>query len=97
MFPCTSCGLCCQNISNVEELKLYNLGNGICKYLDKINNSCKIYDSRPDICRVDKMFELIYHKEFSLEEFYIANANVCNQLQEEYKTDKSFKVIIGEK
>jgi Fe-S-cluster containining protein len=26
MFPCTSCGLCCPNISKIEELKNYDLG-----------------------------------------------------------------------
>jgi Fe-S-cluster containining protein len=97
MFPCSGCGLCCQNISNVQELKSYDLGNGVCKYFDKASNGCNIYDTRPDICRVDTMFELVYHKEFGLEEFYIANASVCNALQESYKIDTSFRITIGEK
>lgn len=97
MFPCSGCGLCCQNISNVQELKSYDLGNGVCRYFDMISNSCTIYGSRPDICQVDKMFELVYHKEFSLEAFYIANASVCNALQESYKIDTSFRITIGEK
>ena len=49
MFPCTGCGLCCQNITNIEELKEYDLGNGVCKYFDSISNKCKIYDDRPNI------------------------------------------------
>jgi Fe-S-cluster containining protein len=97
MFPCSGCGLCCQNISNVQELKSYDLGNGVCKYFDRVSNGCNIYDTRPDICRVDKMFELVYHKEFGLEAFYIANASVCNALQESYKIDTSFRITIGEK
>lgn len=96
MFPCTSCGLCCQNISNIAELKSYDLGNGTCKYFDKVNNLCTIYENRPDICRVDKMFNLVYSNEFTQEEFYIGNAKVCNELQEKYKMDKSFRVKIGE-
>jgi len=96
MFPCTSCGLCCQNISNIKELERYDLGNGICKYFDSISNLCTIYENRPDICRVDKMFDLVYSKEFTQEEFYIGNAKVCNDLQEQYKMDKSFRVTIGE-
>ena len=96
MFPCTGCGLCCQNITNIEELKTYDLGNGTCKYFDAMNLECIIYDDRPNICRVDKMFDLVYHKEFTREEFYIGNANICNNLQEQYKVDKKFKVKIGE-
>ena len=41
MFPCTSCGLCCQNISTVVELKEFDLGNGVCKHLDTLNNNKK--------------------------------------------------------
>ena len=96
MFPCTSCGLCCQNILNIEELKAYDLGNGTCKYFDHISSECIIYEDRPNICRVDKMFDLVYNKEFTQKEFYIGNARVCNHLQEEYKIDKSFRVKIGE-
>lgn len=96
MFPCTSCGLCCQNISQIEELKEFDLGNGICKYLDLINNSCKIYESRPDICRVDKMYNIKYNNLFTKNEFYIENAKACNLLQDKYKLDISFKIKIGE-
>ena len=94
MFPCTSCGLCCQNIANIEELKEYNLGNGVCKHFDYISKKCLIYEDRPNICRVDKMLDLVYHKEFTKEEFYIGNAKVCNALQEQSKLDKSFRIII---
>lgn len=95
-FPCSGCGLCCKNIQKVEELKDFDLGNGICKYLDLISNDCTIYDSRPDICSIDKMFEKEYKTYFEKKEFYILNANVCNQLQEEAVLDKEFKIEIGE-
>jgi len=95
MFPCTVCGLCCQNISNIKELKEFDLGNGVCKYFDYSTRGCSIYEDRPDVCRVDKMFDLVYYKEFTREEFYIANAKICNFLQEQYKLDKSFRVKIG--
>jgi hypothetical protein len=94
MFPCTSCGLCCQNISNIDELKEFDSGNGTCKYFNNINNSCEIYENRPQICRVDEMFNIIYNRHFSKEEFYIENAKVCNSLQEQYKINESFRVKI---
>jgi len=96
MFPCTSCGLCCQNISTVVELKEFDLGNGVCKHLDTLNNKCKIYETRPDICRIDKMYNMKYYKLYKKNDFYIENAKVCNKLQENYKLDDSFKVIIGD-
>lgn len=97
MFPCTSCGLCCQNISKIEELKSFDLGNGVCKHCDPITTNCQIYDSRLNICSVDRMFELEYQKYFTKKAFYIENAKVCNTLQEKYGLDRSFNInIIGE-
>ncbi|MEA1955893.1 MAG: YkgJ family cysteine cluster protein [Campylobacterota bacterium] len=96
MFGCTGCGLCCRHIEKIVELKDYNLGNGVCKHLDTITNNCMIYDSRPNICKVDKMFDIEYHKKFSKEEFYIKNAEVCNSLQAMHKVDKSYRVEIKE-
>jgi len=96
MFPCTQCGICCQNISNIPELKEFDLGNGICKYYDMEYKICKIYDIRPDICRIDKMFDLEYHKYFTRKEFYVENAKVCNKLQELANIDLSYRIKIEE-
>jgi Fe-S-cluster containining protein len=96
MFPCTACGLCCQNISTVDELKKFDLGNGTCKHYNIIDNNCKIYDTRPDICRIDKMYEIKYNNYFTKKDFYIENAKVCNQLQEKHRLDNSFRIILGE-
>ncbi len=96
MFPCSSCGICCQNISTIKELKEYDLGNGICKYFDRINNKCIIYENRPQVCRIDEMFEEEYNSFFSKKEFYIENAKVCNILQEQYKIDKNYRINIEE-
>jgi len=91
-LTCSSCGLCCQHIAKVPELKEFNLGNGTCKYYDALNKSCKIYETRPDICRVDRMYELRYHKDFTKEEYRISNAKICNSLQEFYNLDESFRI-----
>lgn len=96
MFPCTSCGICCQNISQIKELKDFDLGDGICKYFNKEDNNCKIYETRPNICRVDVMFEIEYYKYYNKDEFYKLNAKACNMLQEKFNLDKKYKVIIGE-
>lgn len=96
MFPCSGCGLCCRNISKVEGLREFDLGNGTCKYLDIVSNACAIYDTRPEICNIDTMFEKEYIQYFPKKEFYILNANVCNHLQEKYGFDDKFKIQIGE-
>lgn len=94
MFPCTGCGLCCQNITGIEELNEYDLGNGICKYFDATTNNCEIYDTRPNICQIDKMFEMEYNKYSTKEKFYTVNAKACNSLQISYGINEIFRVNI---
>lgn len=95
MFPCTGCGLCCQNIVDIEELKAFDLGNGTCRYLNRQDNSCSVYDTRPDICKIETMFAIKYHQFFTKSDFYIENAKVCNELQNKYNLDENFRVNIG--
>ncbi len=59
-------------------------------------NICKIYKTRPNICRVDKMFYIKYNKYFSKSEFYRLNAKACNKLQKQYNLDIKYKLDIGE-
>jgi Fe-S-cluster containining protein len=96
MFPCSGCGVCCQNISTVNELKDYDLGNGICKYFDLQSKLCIIYDNRPDICQVDKMYGIKYHIEYSKKEFYKLNADSCNNMQDIFNIDKSYRIKVGD-
>lgn len=96
MFPCTKCGICCQNISFIDELKDYDMGNGVCKYFNNITKSCAVYESRPDICKIDKMYELKFHTLFTKNEFYKLNAYACNEMQKNNNIEKIFRVEIGE-
>ncbi|WP_390177553.1 YkgJ family cysteine cluster protein [Helicobacter pylori] len=73
-FPCTSCGLCCKNITGIIELIGFDAGNGVCKFLDLETNLCKIYESRPLICRIDEAHKKLY-SHIPLKEFY---ANYCS-------------------
>ncbi len=97
MFPCSCCGLCCQNISTVDELSKFDTGDGVCKYFDFPSSSCKIYETRPDICRIEKMYEKKYNKIFTKKDFYIENAEICNRLQEKYNLDDSYRIKLKEK
>ena len=81
MFVCTQCGLCCKNIDKVPDLKDFDLGNGVCKYLNEYN-LCTIYESRPDICNVEKMYELKFKDIMSREEYEFLNNEGCRILKD---------------
>lgn len=82
-FPCTQCGLCCQHVNLADETRSLDRGDGTCKYYSDINKSCTIYADRPDICRVDRQYNLHYADKFSWEEFIDLNLKACDILLEE--------------
>lgn len=55
-----------------------------CINLDKTLNLCKIYDKRPDICRVDEMFKKVFYKFMSKEEYLNLSVLSCEKLKEIY-------------
>ncbi len=69
-------------------------GDGACGHLSK-DNKCKIYDKRPDICRVDKIYE-IRNLNISKKKYYIENTKMCHELIDEFKLDKSYKIELKE-
>lgn len=80
MFQCTKCGICCKNIDKIPELEEFHTGNGICIHLTS-NNGCDIYQNRPTICNVEKMYELKYRRFMSKEEYERLNMEGCRMLQ----------------
>lgn len=80
-FPCTKCGLCCQRVNFSEETKFLDRGDGTCRHYDMVNKSCTIYERRPDICRVDRMYILRYASDYTWEEFSKLNLQVCKDIQ----------------
>lgn len=80
MFVCTKCGLCCRNIGEIPELADFHTGDGVCIHLSD-DNLCDIYSTRPDICNVDKMYELYYNKIMSKAEYEKINLDGCKALQ----------------
>ena len=73
-FPCSQCGECCRHIDRIPQLAPFDLGNGTCRYLK--GNLCSIYESRPDICCVDTMYDRYFRTDFTRDDFYrIANCN----------------------
>lgn len=83
MFKCDKCGICCESISALELYKELDEGTGTCKYFDKHSRLCTIYNNRPDICNVDKAYELYFKKEYTREEYYTLNYEMCEKLKRE--------------
>lgn len=84
-FPCDSCGLCCQNIGHIKELKVFDRGDGVCIHFDSASKLCKIYKDRPLICRVEQMYQSVYSEFMTKERFYKLNQDVCKYLKDQNK------------
>ena len=70
---------------NLNKNKIYShldRGDGICFYFDKSKNLCKIYENRPLICRVDKVYEKFFESKYSKEKYYKLNKEDCKKLKE---------------
>jgi len=95
-FPCTMCGACCRSIGNaVEFAKKLPEDNdiadafrnfphpinsdGSCSML--VDNKCSVYETRPDICNVDKVYEKYYKKMYTKHQAYALNQKMCKMAQ----------------
>jgi Fe-S-cluster containining protein len=80
MFNCNQCGECCKNLDKSELYRKLDRGDGTCVYLT--NNLCSIYDERPLLCRINDCYEKYFKSQYSLEEYYELNYQICKKLQE---------------
>lgn len=90
IFSCEKCGACCRNINRWKEIvnKLsdflgevlefpYKDIDGQCEYLQN-DNSCAIYDIRPNVCRTDYIYSLLKKKsDMSIEQFLALQLISC--------------------
>ena len=79
-FPCTGCGACCRSVRKSELTSALDQGDGTCMYLDDETNSCTIYESRPDICNIQRSYEKAYKSSISWLDFVALNKMACNEL-----------------
>lgn len=91
-FPCTGCGQCCKQIYGVLIEDGFALEDGSCKHLQP-DNSCGIYETRPDVCRMSEL-KAQRSPELTDEEFHQQRANTCNRLQEYEGVPIEFRVIL---
>ncbi|MBR1442153.1 MAG: YkgJ family cysteine cluster protein [Firmicutes bacterium] len=85
IFVCDKCGICCKHIGQVPQLKQFDSGDGKCIHLTE-DNLCDIYSDRPDICNVDKTYELLFKEKMAKEEYIKLNIKICNELKNKYGT-----------
>ncbi|MDR0944108.1 MAG: YkgJ family cysteine cluster protein [Ruminococcus sp.] len=57
----------------------------MCRNLDTDTNLCTIYENRPLICNVDKMYRLYFSDTYTLSDFYEANHKACDALRQRLK------------
>lgn len=81
MFNCDCCGICCRNVGKEPSMREYDRGDGVCKHLNK-ENKCNIYEQRPLICNVQKVYERFFKDKMSIDVFFKMNENACKQLKQ---------------
>ena len=79
-FPCTQCGACCRHVDLAEETRFLDRGDGTCQHYDGVTSACRIYSSRPEICRVEQYYERHYVHLYSWEQFVELNQQACRRL-----------------
>ena len=83
MFICERCGLCCKAVSRSDLYKHLDRGDGVCIYFDSASKLCSIYDDRPLICNVEKMYDAHFFKIMSYDEYLKINKEACEILRKE--------------
>lgn len=78
-FVCSKCGECCRHIKGIPELSDFDNGEGVC--INLVGNICSIYEIRPEICDVKKMYEKYFSLTITEEAFFEMNYKICKKLQ----------------
>jgi len=81
-FLCSQCGACCREAANLGLMP--DRGDGACIHLQQ-DNSCGIYETRPEICRV-----------VGTKKDYIEATKVCHALIDHYGLDEKYKIDLNE-
>lgn len=88
MFQCDKCGLCCRSLSGVALFQDLDRGDGTCIHFDESTNLCKIYESRPLICRVDESYNQFFSSSMTQEQYEQLNYSACEKLKHRYSSNR---------
>lgn len=96
MFKCTRCGACCRQAKTLLtgfDFPYAFREDGSCEQYDE-KIGCKVYESRPDVCRVDVM-QKEYADRFNMptDEYYRLTKNCCNELMDKLNIENSFRIL----
>lgn len=80
-FPCEKCGACCQKVDHAPETKFLDRGDGTCLHYQESLKLCAIYETRPDICRVDRQYRDNFKQLIAWPEFVKMNLAACELLR----------------
>ena len=83
-FPCNRCGACCRAVADSPLTAHLAAEDGACRHLDRATQLCRIYEQRPDICRVDLQYALHFQRTMSWDAFCTMNLRACATLRERY-------------
>jgi len=72
--------MCCCHVNLSLETQFLDRGDGICIAYNQHLKLCRIYDVRPDICRVDEQYKKNYKNKYSWQEFIELNQIACRIL-----------------
>lgn len=89
MFQCTKCGYCCRSLKGIQLFQSLDRGDGTCKYLDDESNLCKIYETRPLLCRVDESYSVFFSTLMSRNDYEALNYKACADLQKRFEKNHS--------
>lgn len=97
-FPCTGCGACCRVIHHADNIIVrddpthpyyfpYTHKEGVCENLGE-DNKCKIYETRPLICRIEDTCE---HFGYDKLDYFQCNILSCHELIDNLGMDEKWK------
>lgn len=94
-FQCSQCGACCRKAGSLGLME--DRGDGACIYLTE-ENTCSIYDKRPELCNMEKMW-VKRNRELDLElrgitkkDYFIENSQACNRMMKQDNIDERFHI-----
>jgi len=73
-------------LHNVPHLKEFDTGNGVCRYLK--NDLCSIYEKRPLVCNVQKMYDLYFCK------LHECKLHLCKEMDERAYIQENLKCCL---
>ena len=81
-FECKKCGACCRSLAGFEGFEELDRGDGVCVNFDEKTNLCLIYDKRPLLCRVDKIYDEMFADRMTYEDYLNLNYDSCKVLRQ---------------